>query len=166
MSAAVAESEQTEGERPKSRRKTLIVVVGVGAFCLLAGAAWLLGLLPLGHTSPHHGPQAAAARSMPEAVYVDMPEIMTNLDAGPHRIAFAKLQFKIETDQPGDAAKIRLATPRIVDMAATYLRAVRPEELRSDTGPYLLREALLQRAAVAVPDASVASVLFEELLVQ
>ena len=51
-------------------------------------------------------------------------------------------------------------------MAATYLRAVRPEELRSDTGPYLLREALLQRAAVAVPDASVANVLFEELLVQ
>ena len=95
----MAEREQTEGERPKSRRKTLIVVVGVGAFCLLAGAAWLLGLLPLGHTSPHHGPQAAAARSMPEAVYVDMPEIMTNLDAGPHRIAFAKLQFKIETDQ-------------------------------------------------------------------
>ena len=89
-----------------------------------------------------------------------------SLVAPDHRISFAKLQCRIEVDRPADAVLVTAAMPRIVDMAETYLRAVRPEELRSDTGAYLLREALMNRFTVAVPGAAISDVLFEELLVQ
>ena len=105
---------------------------------------------------------------MPEAVYVDMPEIMTNLDAGPHRIAFREAAIQ---DRDGSnlvmPRRSGLATPRIVDMGGD-LSEGRPARgaAQRQRVRISLREALLQRAAVAVPDASVANVLFEELLVQ
>jgi flagellar FliL protein len=48
----------------------------------------------------------------------------------------------------------------------TYLREMRPEELRGSAGTYRLREELLARANVALAPVRVVDVLFSELLVQ
>ena len=51
-------------------------------------------------------------------------------------------------------------------MMQTYLREMRPEELRGSAGTYRLREELLARANAAVAPAKVTDVLFTQMLVQ
>ncbi len=161
------QSEDGASTEPRRGKRKLILGISCLAVVCLAGSvvAYLSELGPFGaarDVKPHKAQVIVAA----QPTYVETPEMLTNLDAGPHRIAFAKLQCRIEIDRPADAALVTAAMPRIVDMAETYLRAVRPEELRSDTGAYLLREALMNRLAIAVPGAAISDVLFEELLVQ
>ena len=54
----------------------------------------------------------------------------------------------------------------MVDLFQTYLREMRPDELRSSSGTYRLREELLARANLVSAPAQVVDVLFSELLVQ
>ncbi len=162
------EQQNGSGSSPmtKSKRKSFLAV-GSSLIIVAAISGLLWFLVPV--SPDHHRAAQGAASSTNSAVspvYVETPEMLTNLDAGPHRIAFAKIQYRVEVDRPADASLVTAAMPRIVDMTETYLRAVKPEELRSDTGAYLLREALLGRLAVAAPGAAVSDILFEELLIQ
>ncbi len=149
-----------------SKRKRLVLAIAGGALLLAAIAGGsLLEFYPRanGRTAATKSGHVAVAF---EPAYVLTPEMVTNLDAGPHRITFAKIQCRIEVDRPGDAALVNAAMPRLVDMIQTYLRATRPEELRSDEGTYRLHEALLARASIAVPTAAISDVLFQELITQ
>ncbi len=56
--------------------------------------------------------------------------------------------------------------PRVIDLFQTYLRDMRPEELRGSEGTYRLREELIARANLAAAPVHVVDVLFTELLVQ
>ena len=56
--------------------------------------------------------------------------------------------------------------PRLQDLFQTYLREMRPEELRGSAGTYRLREELIARANVAAAPAKVNDVLFTQLLIQ
>jgi flagellar FliL protein len=56
--------------------------------------------------------------------------------------------------------------PRVLDMFQTYLREIRPEELRGSAGTWRLREELIARANIAVAPARVTDVLFTEMLIQ
>ena len=56
--------------------------------------------------------------------------------------------------------------PRLQDLFTTYLREMRPEELRGSSGTQRLREELIARANLAVAPARVADILFIELLLQ
>ena len=158
-------TERADPARGRSKRKAVLVAGGLLVVMLLSTGCYCLGLVPVGRRSG--GGTEAARTALPILPsYVETPEMIVNLDAGPHRIAFAKVQYRIEVERPLDAQALTAAMPRVVDMAQTYLRAVRPEELRSDTGSYLLREALLDRLSVALPNVAVSDILFEELLVQ
>ena len=102
-----------------------------------------------------HGakPAAQAAAAAPAArkpVFVDMPDIVANLNAPGRRASYIKLRSKLEVaraeDAPrrpgGDAAAAQ-------DLFTTYLREIRPEELRGSAGTYRLREELMVRANLA-----------------
>jgi flagellar FliL protein len=56
--------------------------------------------------------------------------------------------------------------PRLQDLFQTYLREMRPEELRGSAGTYRLREELIARADIAVAPARIQDLLFTEILVQ
>ena len=64
--------------------------------------------------------------------------------------------------------------PRLLDLFTTYLREMRPEELRGSAGTHRLREELIARANLAAvpaarpgqPPTRVADVLFVEILLQ
>jgi flagellar FliL protein len=56
--------------------------------------------------------------------------------------------------------------PRLLDLFQTYLREMRPEELRGSAGTWRLREELIARANIAIAPARVTDVLFTELLIQ
>ena len=149
------------GTAPKKKLKLFVIVGAVVAAAALGGGLWFSGVL-----SAPHKPKPVETASSSQPIFIETPELVTNLDAGPHRLSFVKVQCKIEVGHPADAAKLTSAMPRIVDMIQTYLRETRPEELRSDTGTYRLREALLLRASLAASSVEVRDVLFEELIVQ
>ena len=112
-----------------------------------------------------HGKPAEAKAEAGAPVFMDLPDIVANLNAG-RRTSFIKLKAKFELSRPEDAAIVQAAMPRIVDLFQSYLREMRPEELRGTAGTYRLREELIARSNIAAHPARVLSVLFTELLVQ
>ncbi len=159
--------------------KPLILVLGVA---LLLGAGfwfgggWLAARLPAwvpfigGHANGltsgtgGAGRDAAAANEPPR--FVDMPEIVANLNGNPHHSTYVKLQAKLQVGSAADGAALQPWMPRLQDLLQTYLRELRPEELRGSGGIYRLREELLSRIAVAVPGVPVQDIVFSEIIVQ
>jgi len=107
-----------------------------------------------------------ASATKPAAVFMELPEIIANLNAGPRRNSFIKLRPKLELARAEDEAAVRAAMPRLLDLFQTYLREMRPEELRGSAGTYRLREELIARANIAVAPVRVLDVLFPEMIVQ
>lgn len=124
------------------------------------GGAYFLGLLgKSGGGAPH-----ASAQTPPGSV--DVAEIVANLNAGPRRTSFVRLKARLELADKADEAAVQAAQPRVRDLFQTYLRDMRPEELRGSAGTYRLREELTARANVALAPARVTEILFVELLIQ
>ena len=137
--------------------------MGCRAVSAAASALSTRGRTPRGH--PAGGvPYLTIAPEKP--VFVDMPDIVANLNAPGRRSSYIKLRSKLEVARAADARALQDAMPRIQDLFTTYLREVRPEELRGSAGTYRLREELIARASLAAPPAQVVDVLFVELLLQ
>lgn len=98
--------------------------------------------------------------------FMDLPELIANLNSGPRRTVYVKIKPKLELARAEDEGSVRAAMPRLMDLFQTYLREMRPEELRGSAGTYRLREELLARANIAVAPVRVVDVLFPEILVQ
>lgn len=166
MSAA-AEAGAADGAAPaKGGGKKKLMMIG-GLVVVLGGAGgglWFTGILPklLGHGKPEHVEEAKPA----VPTFFDLPEIIANLDAGPRRTSFVKTKVKLQLAKPDDAALATQALPKLQDLLQTYLREMRPEELRGGVGIYRLREELLARASLALPPGTVQDVLFTEMIVQ
>ncbi|MDP9095158.1 MAG: flagellar basal body-associated FliL family protein [Pseudomonadota bacterium] len=161
-----------EGPVEKKKGGKLKLVVGGVVVLVLAGAGgWFSGVIPgllRGHASetaeaPATAEQIAAATA---PVFVDMPDIIANMNNGGRRASFIKLRAKLELARKEDAVTVQAAMPRVLDLFQSYLREVRPEELRGSAGTYRLREELIGRVNVAAAPAHVLDVLFTELLVQ
>jgi flagellar FliL protein len=152
---------------PKFGKKKLILIVAP-VVLLLGGAAglWFTGILPnllgMKHGEQHH--EEAAKPAAP--VYVEMPDMVANLNGDARRPSYLKLQSKLEVATTEDVEKVKQAMPRVLDLFQTYLREMRPEELRGSAGTYRLREELIARANVAVVPARVLDVLFTQILIQ
>ena len=157
----------TEATTPHKRRGKLplltlpLVLLGAGG-----AGAWYAGLIP-GLGAKEAAAAADAAAAAPEKpIFVDMPDIVANLNAPGRRSSYIKLRSKLEVARAADARALQEAMPRLQDLFTTYLREVRPEELRGSAGTYRLREELMVRATLAAPPARVTDVLFVELLLQ
>ncbi len=151
----------------KGSKKKLLIIAGVPLVLLLAGAGlWFTGVLPhmLG-MDKHEEKAAEAAKPVPPS-YVDIPEMVANLNSANRKPSYVKMVARVEVPKPEDVDKVRAALPRLQDMMQTYLREMRPEELRGSAGTYRLREELLVRANAAVAPARVSDVLFTQMLVQ
>jgi flagellar protein FliL len=194
--AAASSGDQAEDARPrKGGKKRLIVLLalplllgGIGAGLWFGGILPpLLGIAPKaeeahggghggaaadGHGAAAHGHGAAEpktagkADAKPAPVFMELPEIIANLNAGPRRNSFIKLRPKLELARAEDEAAIRAAMPRLLDLFQTYLREMRPEELRGSAGTWRLREELVARANIAVAPVRILDVLFPEMIVQ
>ena len=162
--AAITAELRTDAAKPGGKRKLLLVAAAVMLIAGGGGAAWLTGLLPrLLHREEAHVVEEKVSTA---PVFLDLPDIVANLNAGPRRTAFIKLKAKLELSRPEDQAAIQAAMPRVLDLFQTYLREMRPDELRGTAGTYRLREELVARSSIAAQPAHVLNVLFTELLVQ
>jgi flagellar FliL protein len=175
MSGGHKEEPAADGAAPKKKggKKLLLLAIPVVLLAVVA-ALWFTGVLPnlLGMTKKTQQAQAAAAQAAAAAkaaaapTYIDIPEILTNLNVPGRRPSYLKLHVKLELGSADDTAPVTAAMPRILDILQTYLRDMRPEELRGSEGTYRLREELLSRAAVAVAPARVTDILFVEMIIQ
>jgi len=169
---ASAAPEAAEGEAgaapPKRRGKGKMIIMALPVLLGVAGAGlWFSGILPkmLGMGPAPVAKMDAAAEANKAPSFVELPEIVANLNAG-KRTSFVKLRAKLEITRAEDQPVIAAAMPRLQDLFQTYLREMRPEELRGSAGTWRLREELIARANIAAAPARVTDVLFTELLVQ
>jgi len=171
--AAAAEGEAPAKKRGKKKLLLLampLVLVGVLAGLWFGGILPpLLGMGPKPAAKPGAHPAdqpAAAAQVVKPPAFVDVPEMIANLNSPGRRQAFVKLKARIEVARPEDVAVVQADMPRVLDMLQTYLRETRPDELRGSAGTWRLREELIARANIAVAPARVVDVLFTEMLIQ
>ncbi len=177
MSTAAAAP--TAGDVPvvkKGGKKKLVMLAAVPL--VLAGVIaglWFSGILPpligMGPKDttmaehPADVPTDTAAAVKPPS-FVEVPEMIANLNSSGKHQSFVKLKARIEVGKDADQPVVQAAMPRILDLFQTYLREIRPEELRGSAGTWRLREELIARANIAVAPARVTDVLFVELLIQ
>ena len=162
-----AKTDEKEEAPAKKAGKGKLILIAVPIVLLLAGAGlWFTGILPhmLGRDK-HEDHAAEAAKPVPPS-YIDIPEMVANLNSNARKPSYVKLAARIEVPKPEDVEKVKAALPRLQVMMQTYLRETRPEELRGSAGTYRLREELLVRANAAVAPAKISDVLFTQMLVQ
>jgi len=170
MSAAPHASDGEAASKKGGGKKLIMMIVPVVLLAAVGGGLWFSGILP----RMLHGKKADAAIAASLAlaaenappVYIDVPEIITNLNSGPRRAAFVKIKIRIELASAGDQTAVNDAMPRIQDLFQTYLREMRPEELNGSIGSYRLREEFISRISIAASPVRVRDVLFTELFTQ
>jgi flagellar FliL protein len=150
---------------PRFDRRKLIMMGAPMAVAGLGAGLWFTGVLPRLLGLSHDTKNADAAAST-APVFVDLPEMVANLESNPHRPSYVKLVARLELGSQADVLLVQQSMPRLQDLFQTYLREMHPEELRGAAGTYRLREELITRAAIAAAPAKVKNVLFTELLVQ
>ena len=158
--------EQPPEELPKKggKKKLMLIAAPILLLLIVAAGLWFTGILPnlLGMKKDEH---AQKETKLGPPTYVELPEMVANLN-GARKPAYIKVVVRIEVPKPEDVEKVKAATPRLQDLFQTYLREMRPEELRGSAGTYRLREELIARANIAVAPGAVTDVLFTQMLVQ
>ncbi len=188
-------SDEQGGEQEEAAKggKLKLIVIGVAALLLLGGgggaAAYFLGLF--GGTAeatagdpPKADQQAATeeggapkegapkekgaegAAPAVGAVFVDLPDILVNLQSSSKRMRFLKLRVALEVADEPTAESIRALAPRVMDSFQLYLRALTVEEVKGAVGLQRLKEEMLARVNRAIKPLKVDDVLFKEMLVQ
>jgi flagellar FliL protein len=98
--------------------------------------------------------------------YHDLPEFVANLNPGSNTPSFIKMSVTLEAENGLIITKIQEKQPKIQDVINTYLRELRPSDLKGSAGVHRLREELTLRInKILYPD-KINNILFKELLIQ
>ncbi|MBM3525450.1 MAG: flagellar basal body protein FliL [Alphaproteobacteria bacterium] len=175
------EEKKPEGEgadaAPKKKKlsgKTLVLFV-VAPLLLLGGGGAGAYFMLFAKKPPAAGSEESTAKETakekekkaPKAmVFYNLPELLVNLSGQGRRSSFLKISLSLELEDANDIPRIEAVLPRVVDAFQTYMRELRPEDLRGSAGLYRLREELLARVNTSAQPAKVSDVLFKEMLIQ
>lgn len=110
-----------------------------------------------GHGDGHGGGSSA---------FLPIPTMIVNLNNPDGTTSFLRLTVQLELVNPSEAPKVEAVMPRVVDQFQTYLRELRPQDLRGSAGLYRLQMELLWRVNQAASPVEVKDVLFQEILIQ
>lgn len=170
------DEEQVAEELPELRgrklpiKKLLIVILPILLLLGVGGGLYVTGVLDSLLSMIKGGSSSASAKpdskSVQPAVFMDLPEMLVNLQSNGRKQSYLKIRVALELDNPADPPRIEAVMPRIVDAFQVYLRELRVEDLQGAAGMHLLREELLTRVNAAVKPVKVDDVLFREMLVQ
>jgi flagellar FliL protein len=167
MAKADKEPEEEAGEggedaAPKRKLPLKLMIMIAGGVVLLGGVG-VGAYMMLGHG---HQVEAAAPPPKP-AIFVDMPEVLVNLNnSGSDRTQYLKVKVVLEVPDEKLTEEIKPIMPRIMDAFQTYLRELRPTDLDGSAGLYRLKEELTRRVNLAIAPNKVNAVLFKEIVVQ
>lgn len=148
---------------PKGGKKKLIIIVAAAVLLLGGGAGGYFVFAG----KKHDEHKVAEAPPPPKPVFMDMPDVLVNMNAGPgERVQYLKLKVVLEVKDQPVVAQIQPNVPRMMDIFQTYLREVRPSDLNGSAGLFRLKEELTRRVNTVVTPGQVNAVLFKEILVQ
>jgi flagellar FliL protein len=149
--------------RKRSGPTVLLVLALVPLLLVAGGAGAYFAFFSSGSRATEKAAEPASPKPM---VFYNLPELLVNLNGQGRRANFLKMSLSLELSDPADIPRIEAVLPRIVDAFQTYLREMRPEDLRGSAGLYRLREELLARVNSSAQPARVSDVLFKEMLIQ
>jgi flagellar FliL protein len=163
MADNVPNEDAAGGEAPvKSKRKLIIIAL---AAVVLLGGGGAGGYFMFFKKKDHD--KVAEAPPPPKPVFMDIPEVLVNMNAGPgERVQYLKIKVVLEVKDAPVVAQIQPNIPRMVDIFQTYLREVRPTDLQGSAGMFRLKEELTRRVNATIAPSQVSAVLFKEILVQ
>jgi flagellar FliL protein len=153
----------------------LIIMIAVPVVLLLGGGAgaYFMGVFSSEEAAGGepvaevHEAETEQPPVMPtNVVFIDLPELLLNLNVTGKRLRFLKVVTALEVSSEEMAEVVRQMTPRILDNLHLYFRSVTPEELAGPDGVYRIKEDLLLRINDTIQPASVRDVLVKEMLVQ
>ncbi len=145
-------------------RKLLIFVVL--PLLLLGGGGGAAFFLMTGEDPEHKDAETAAPPPPKQTVFMDLPDMLVNLNTGGGKSSYLKLKVALELEDAEASKKIEVLMPRVIDNFQVYLREMRADDLSGSAGLYRVKEELLVRVTQAVQPIKVADVLFKEMLVQ
>lgn len=141
----------------------LLIVIGLGA-------AFFLGVFGgKKHEAKAGADKVESIDGKPVAAdvqFLDLPEILVNLNTGGKGSAFLKLQLAIEMPKEAKVELVQPALPRIMDRFQVFLRELRFEDLAGSAGTYRLKQELLRRVRLSGLAVPVNDVLIREMIIQ
>ena len=144
--------------------KKLIIMLAGGLLVVGGGGAG--GYFFFSKKAHHEDKPAPLAMKAPPT-FIDMPEVMVNLQSGTAgRSSYLKAKIVLEVSDQKIVEEIKTVMPRVMDQFQTYLREVRSSDLEGSAGIYRLRDELTRRVNLAVAPNKVNAVLFKEIIVQ
>jgi flagellar protein FliL len=177
------ETTDDHDDAPKKKgKKGLIIILavvlllgGVGAGLFFSGMLdSLLGgekpkeVAEESHDAPsgEHGEKAEEKADASAPVYFELPDVMANLNPGSATPSFIKTTITLEAPNQEVVEKLQAIQPKIQDIIITYIRELRPSDLKGSAGVYRLRDELMLRINKALSPDKINNVLFKELLIQ
>jgi len=133
----------------------LILIGGGGAFAL----GWLDSLLGIKRGNPE------AVLDLGKPVYVELPEIRTDMKTGECRSPFLRAIVQVQLS-PNDAEKLEDNKDLVMDGILTHLRDQERQSVVGKAGSERLRFELVQIIENRIQPGKVHTVLFKELIVQ
>lgn len=142
-----------------------IIIFIVLPLLLLGGGGGAAFFLFMGKKDPAEA-EAAPPPPPKQTVFMDLPDILVNLNTGGGKSSYLKLKVALELEEAEAPKKIEALMPRVIDNFQVYLREMLADDLSGSAGLYRVKEELLVRVTQAVQPVKVADVLFKEMLVQ
>ena len=168
------EDGEGSGGKGKLSGRKLVLFIGVPVIVIILAVvgAFLGGFLDpfLGGDEgeaevAEHG-EGGEGLGPPEVHFLDLPEMLVNLNTGGDRTAFLKIKVSLEIEGAESVLHVEALMPRVVDNFQVYMRELRLEDLGGSAGLFRLKEELLFRVNRAVEPVRVTDILFREMLVQ
>ncbi len=149
-------------EAKKLSGKKIVLFAGAGLVLLVILA--IAGFFIIGSKTDEA--QKGAATEAVQLIFIDIPELVVNLNTGERQPQFLRARISLEVDRESARAEVEAKMPRVIDDFQVYLRELRAQDLNGSAGLYRLKEELLVRINRSVAPVEVKDVLFREMLVQ
>ncbi len=168
------------GGKKKLAGKKLVLFIALPVLLLLigggAGAFFLLGGEEAAEEEQADATQAEGEaepgtsdellKDISDITFLDMPEILVNLNGGGKQANYLKVNIALELHDAEAVKTVNAVLPRVVDSFNVYLRELRIEDLSGSVGLVRLKEELMVRINASLGGPHVKDILFKEMLVQ
>lgn len=156
-----AETEKADAA-PKSKKK--LVLIAVSAMLVLGGGGG--GYWFFVASKPKHNPEAEKKVTS----FIDLKDMIIGIQPDRNdqteRPRLLKIKISLEVADAKIIPIVQPLMPRVEDVFQTYLRELRPADVRGTAGLLFLKEELLRRVNMAVAPGKIDAILFKEIALQ
>lgn len=169
------DGEDSEGGKKRGGKKLVMIIAPLVLIIGGLAAAYFMGALDglLGkedHEEPHAEGIDGMAQDLANAddgsgVYFDITNLVVTLNSNdPHNPDYLSLDLSIRVASADDVTLLENNMPRIRHNFNSVLRELRLEETQGSSGYEMIKEELLRRLRVMIPDADIREVLIVKFL--